>query len=625
MKSLRTYRLLGLAMITALLSGACSSDLIEQPEEQPKEGTGEIRTLVFGLPRTQETRSLLGPESLVDTRTDVTLNDDGTAKIQWTAGDQIVALKGNTQYIYKLKSTGADGKGVFEAVGAGLPELTGNTTDNVYIYHLGSNSYNYISGECVTNNQSSAGYHLLTQVGNDNAGHLKENVVLKLEAVTPTSAEALSGTLSPLSTVMSFEIAAPDGLEAGELPIDVILTNLSNGGSSYFMEQAALMVGGELQILDDVDSRKLRKNGVHLSGITEWNASNPLKAHFNVMLGGEQNPADTWYLEVQTNKGNLYVSSFTTSVTIEGGKRYVTPISGLTLSALAPAVTIECTQYNSIAAEFSGLINETVTCCYGTTYSQLYYAGIQWSTDPSFESPQMYYFEGGKGDYFVGLGSLITYVDGGGILQPSTTYYYRTFLEIDGNVTYYGKTLSITTPAVSLPTDNAAGVDLGGSVIWDVMNLGAAKVEDYGNYYAWGAKSAGNVFSQAGYDVVTFEDAATAADASKRVPTYSEIEELQSLPQDAAFTYNGVKGVLFVAWSNTAIFFPYAGYKHEGTYANMQGKEAYYWSSTKNSSDDTKAYILRTQYGYDFWMNPQNSQLVYDGCPIRPVRDKSSD
>ena len=53
-----------------------------------------------------------------------------------------------------------------------------------------------------------------------------------------------------------------------------------------------------------------------------------------------------------------------------------------------------------------------------------------------------------------------------------------------------------------LPTgyeDNYGYVDLGLSVNWATFNIGAAKPEDYGNYYAWGETSTKSRYTWSNY------------------------------------------------------------------------------------------------------------------------------
>ena len=63
-------------------------------------------------------------------------------------------------------------------------------------------------------------------------------------------------------------------------------------------------------------------------------------------------------------------------------------------------------------------------------------------------------------------------------LSYRTKYWYKAYVVIDGRK-YYANIADFTT--VDIP-----GVDLGLSVRWASMNVGAGEPEEYGDYYAWG-------------------------------------------------------------------------------------------------------------------------------------------
>ena len=91
-------------------------------------------------------------------------------------------------------------------------------------------------------------------------------------------------------------------------------------------------------------------------------------------------------------------------------------------------------------------------------------------------------------------------------------------------------------------------VDLGGSVMWAAMNLGATEVGDYGDYYNWGDTSPYNGGATSASIVAKYEssgslflepedDAATANWGGYwRMPTAAELAELQAGLEDATLT-----------------------------------------------------------------------------------------
>lgn len=66
-------------------------------------------------------------------------------------------------------------------------------------------------------------------------------------------------------------------------------------------------------------------------------------------------------------------------------------------------------------------------------------------------------------------------------LYDKNTYYYRAFISVKGKY-YYGEVKTFTTQFVY----NYTAVDLGLSVKWADMNVGALEAYEPGDYYAWG-------------------------------------------------------------------------------------------------------------------------------------------
>lgn len=197
----------------------------------------------------------------------------------------------------------------------------------------------------------------------------------------------------------------------------------------------------------------------------------------------------------------------------------------------------------------------------------------------------------------------------------------------------------------------AEAVDLGLSVKWANMNVGAERVTDYGKYYAWGATTDnysesknyswantpyyngdGTTHSWTKYtgsdSKPTLEAADDAARAnwggSWRMPTETEMKELlDNTTRTWKTNYNGsgVNGLLFTSkkegYTDKSIFLPAAGVRHSST-SSHAGTAGYYWSSTLSSSDANSC-----RYLYLLSMGAQmNSQNRHYGMTVRAVQDK---
>lgn len=196
-------------------------------------------------------------------------------------------------------------------------------------------------------------------------------------------------------------------------------------------------------------------------------------------------------------------------------------------------------------------------------------------------------------------------------------------------------------------------VDLGLSVKWATMNVGATSPEDYGNYYVWGetepkdmAQSYNDFYAKYNLndnlrELENDDDAAYVNwGAGWRMPTKSELEELVTgCYWEYTDNFNGAKGfIVYKAKNNTDkgyhaikgknkmegysieenayIFLPYS--KH---FCNPDG--VYLWSkSCRAEGEPTHAYILR---GMDYYINlacgNQYGHRIY-ALPVRPVLDK---
>ena len=186
--------------------------------------------------------------------------------------------------------------------------------------------------------------------------------------------------------------------------------------------------------------------------------------------------------------------------------------------------------------------------------------------------------------------------------------------------------------------DNTA-VDLGLSVKWRSMNLGAEKETDYGDRYAWGEITTKGPYTWANYkwcngtstsmnkyctsssygtvDNKTHLD--MSDDAARmllgngwRMPTVDEAKELYSQCTWEAETLNGVKGYRVSSKTNAnSIFIPLNG-QYDDNAIHYAGETMYLWLEQCNGQQ--KGYIL-SQSG----VSTNNNRK--DGLAIRPVLD----
>lgn len=159
-------------------------------------------------------------------------------------------------------------------------------------------------------------------------------------------------------------------------------------------------------------------------------------------------------------------------------------------------------------------------------------------------------------------------------------------------------------------------VDLGLSVKWATMNVGASKPEDYGDYYAWGEtigyKDGKTYFDWSTYldnpshDARTFTkyalDKQTVLDPDDdvahvkwggnwRMPTRAEQDELRKNCTWTWTTQDGVKGYVVTGPNGNSIFLPAAGSRYDSSLSDA-GSYGYYWSSSLSEYGSYDAYDL---------------------------------
>ena len=227
-------------------------------------------------------------------------------------------------------------------------------------------------------------------------------------------------------------------------------------------------------------------------------------------------------------------------------------------------------------------------------------------------------------------------------LNPNTLCYYRAFTLYNGTK-IYGEVRSFTTAEKS--TVEFEAVDLGLSVKWANMNVGASTPEEYGKYFAWGETEIKGEYSWSTYKFGTFFNGArrlskynTKADhgtvdgkteleladdvahvilgGNWRMPTDSEWTELRNRCEWERTIQNGINGKIVTGPNGNSIFLPDAGSRTELN-LNGDGEIGLYWSSSLYKDYPETAwyvhshgdYLSRTAAGRDC------------GFPVRPVSE----
>ena len=626
---MKRIKIIFAAIVCAAALISCSKEM-----DQKRENTGgEIKTLSFGID--QSTKSTL------------TLGADGAMKMGWNTGDRILVAKGEKVYVYKLSSTDSEGNGEFTAEGKGVPDLTGNT-ENVSIYHLGTDLN--VDNVKTTNNLSDLYFGIGggTQTGNGTFAHLAQDCILERVLETaPTTVKELEGTLTPKTSILTFNIPAPTTLAEGEIPTSAILTVCS-----YNTSFAGTLKATDQGVTIDQSVKKLE---VKLKETGNWNASTPLKVSFNVLMDDVAAEAtDAWIVEVQTNKRKLYTSE---KLTIKNkpavGAYYNASITSVKEETSLPCYATFEDDINAIKKEIHANYQDSYSCAYSDSFLNPLYASIL-IEDESGNSVFDYYVESGKGG---GGGKGAFPADGyvNVILYPGKTYTITPYIVIEQNIVYFGTAKSYT-PTGSI---SFASGDLGLSVIWADKNVGADKTEDVGGYYAWGVtdeyaapftykwfnedgSKAKKYVSQNSHSESGTADGLTVLKAEDdvasvklggvwRMPTKEEIDELKELDCLEDYELNGKKGLLFVGNGDNGLFIPYGGYKDKSD-TPVSTDYAYLWSSslvTASSSApeyiDYGAYTLQNKVeGYLGWKTTDIAALRSSARNVRGVKARPS-
>lgn len=195
----------------------------------------------------------------------------------------------------------------------------------------------------------------------------------------------------------------------------------------------------------------------------------------------------------------------------------------------------------------------------------------------------------------------------------------------------------------SKSSNSVEAVDLGLSVKWANMNVGATKDSDFGTYYAWGETKPKSYYSWDTYTLgrgdtkflvkYNFNDKKTqlvpADDAARanwggewRMPTVEEFDELVN-PDNCEWEWtnkDGVNGYKVTGKkTGNSIFLPITGFRfYEGV--QFRAIKGIYWSSTLYTGNPNKAWCLMFDFS-DVNVHFGNlSSNRFSGRCIRAVR-----
>ena len=341
---------------------------------------------------------------------------------------------------------------------------------------------------------------------------------------------------------------------------------------------------------------------------------------FTCNLTGLQ-PNTTYYIRAYAinSKGTAYGEE----VTFTTNKQVVLP----------SVITAAITQITETTAVAGG----NVTSDGGASVTE---CGVVYSTNPS---PVITNLNNTIRPCGSGTGSFTYNMTG---LQPSTTYYIRAYA-VNSKGTAYGEEVSFTTKEQSSTPSNGtengyAYVDLGLSVKWATMNVGASKPEEYGDYFAWGETTTKSTYDWSTYkwcngssstltkyntssdygtvdnktQLELSDDAARANwGGSWRMPTDAEWTELREQCTWTWTAQNGKNGYKVTSKTNgNSIFLPAAGYRNDSSLSGA-GSYGYYWSSSLSTDNPNYAYVL--YFNSDYVGRYVNYR--YYGQSVRPV------
>ncbi|MCQ2215252.1 MAG: hypothetical protein MJZ31_04945 [Bacteroidales bacterium] len=171
-------------------------------------------------------------------------------------------------------------------------------------------------------------------------------------------------------------------------------------------------------------------------------------------------------------------------------------------------------------------------------------------------------------------------------------------------------------------------VDMGLSVKWSSVNVGASSPEQSGNYYSWGETETKEDYFRATYkhggtfigdNKTTLEKVDDVAAANWggdwAMPSQADWEEIYFNCSREWTTQNGVNGYKITGSNGNTIFLPAAGYREYGSLYG-EGSDGIYWSSSLNELHSSRGRNL----GFDSdYFGPWYSDSRCKGYSVRPV------
>ena len=166
-------------------------------------------------------------------------------------------------------------------------------------------------------------------------------------------------------------------------------------------------------------------------------------------------------------------------------------------------------------------------------------------------------------------------------------------------------------------------VDLGLSVKWATMNVGASSPEGLGFYFAWGETTLKDKYS---IDNYTFKDNPTKLSLSDdaahvnwggdwRMPTAEEFNELVT---KCMITLENTNTVRFTAANGKYILMPLAGFaKEDGSFKNV-GDCGYYWTNAISNNTQAVDLIFKETFSGAEVLG-LNKGNRFCGLSVRPV------
>ena len=333
-----------------------------------------------------------------------------------------------------------------------------------------------------------------------------------------------------------------------------------------------------------------------------------------------RHPATTYYVRAYAvnSKGTAYGEqvSFTTNKTVV--------LPSVTTSAITQITQTTAVAGGSVTADGNASVTER-----GVVYSTVSNPVINNIYHTTITSGS------GTGSFSVNLTNLV----------EGTTYYVRAYAT-NSTGTAYGEELVFTTESVlSEPTGTENGygyVDLGLSVKWATMNVGASSPEEYGDYFAWGETQPKSTYNWSTYKycngssstltkyntdssrgtvdnktTLDLSDDAARANwgGSWRMPTDAEMNELREQCTWIWTTQNGVNGYNVTSNQNGHSTFLHAAGRRRGSSLGYAGSYGYCWSSSLDTDIPYRAWIVY----FKSVSVDGNPGLRYYGQSVRPV------